>query len=429
MELSRRQLMIRAGLLGAAGLTVGSTAACGSSGGSSSGGGSAKALSLWYWSGGLSPNVVAAAGKQFKSQAKLTASQIGGDFKTKLLTTLNSRHFVPDITGIKGEDMPSMLPHADRFIDLNTLGAKKYASEYLSWKWNSGMTTDGKLIGFPIDIGPTAMFYREDIFAKVGLPTDPAKVSAAVKTWDDYFAVGTEIHRAMPKTFLVNNIGSVFSLATAQITSSFVDKNNGFTGDSDAIRAAWEIAVKPVKLGIDAKINDNSWNSAIGNGTLATETGAAWHAQDIEGAAPQDKGLWRVAANPGGPGNIGGSFLAIPKECADPQLAFQIMTWILSPANAARGFTDEALFPSSPATYTMPALTSGDPYFGGQKTIDIFAASAKGNPFQYQAPASAAVSAPYYDQLTDVENGKNPDTAWASAVSQAKQIFQQQQAT
>src|SRR5262245_60551176 len=129
MELSRRQLMIRAGLLGVAGLATGGAAACGSSGGSS-GGGSAKALSIWYWSGGLSPNVVAAAAKQFKPQATLTASQVGGDFKTKLLTTLNSRRYVPDITGIKGEDMPSMLPHADLFIDLNTLGAKKYASDY-----------------------------------------------------------------------------------------------------------------------------------------------------------------------------------------------------------------------------------------------------------------------------------------------------------
>jgi cellobiose transport system substrate-binding protein len=425
MELSRRQLMIRAGLLGVAGLTAGGTAACGTSSGATS---SAKALSLWYWSGGLSTNVVADAVKRFKPQAKLTPSVIGGDFKQRLLTTLNARHFVPDITGVKGEDMPSMLPHADLFIDLNTLGAKKYAAEYLTWKWNEGTTQDGKLIGFPIDIGPTGLFYREDIFAKVGLPTDPASVSAAVKTWDGYFALGTEIHKAMPKTFLVNNISSVFSIATAQITAGFIDSSGNFTGDSEPIRAAWDTAVKPVKLGIDAKINDNSWNSAIGNGTLATEIGAAWHALDIESAAPQDKGKWRVASNPGGPGDIGGSFLAIPTECADPALAFEIVTWILSPANAARGFTDAALFPSSPATYAMPALTSGDPYFGGQKTIDIFGPSAKGIPNQYQAPADAAVSAPYYDQLTNVENGKSPGAAWADAVSQAKQIFQQQQA-
>jgi cellobiose transport system substrate-binding protein len=406
-------------------VAAGGIAACGSSAGSSSAG-AAKALSLWYWDGGLSKNVVAGAVKRFRPQAALTTSVIGGDFKQRLLTTLNSRHFVPDITGIKGEDMPSMLPHGDLFIDLNTLGAKKYVAEYLTWKWNEGTTKDGKLIGFPIDIGPTGLFYREDIFAKVGLPTDPASVSAAVRTWDEYFALGTEIHKAMPKTFLVNNDGSVFSIATAQIKASFIDTNGNFTGDQEPIRAAWDIAVKPVKLGIDAKINDNSWNSAIGNGTLATEIGAAWHALDIESAAPQDKGKWRVAANPGGPGDIGGSFLAIPTECADPALAFEIVTWILSPANAARGFTDAALFPSSPATYAMPALTGGDPYFGGQRTIGIFGPSAKGIPNQYQAPADSAVSAPYYNELTNVENGKNPDAAWKDAVSQAKQIFQQQ---
>jgi cellobiose transport system substrate-binding protein len=319
-----------------------------------------------------------------------------------------------------------MLPHADMFVDLNTLGAKKLAPQYLTWKWQQGSTPDGKLIGFPIDIGPTGMFYREDIFAKVGLPTDPAAVSAAVKTWDGYYAIGTEIHKAMPKTFLMNNIGSMFSQAWSQIKQSFIDENGNFTGDSEPIRAVWDIAVKPVKLGIDAKINDNSWNSAIGNGTLATELGAAWHALDISSAAPALKGKWRVAANPGGPGNIGGSFLGIPKQSADPELAFSILTWILSPVNAAQGFIDEALFPSSPATYAMPALTSGDPYFGGQKTIDIFGPSAQGNPIKYRAPADAAVSAPYYNELTNVENGKDPDKAWADAVSQAKQIFAQQ---
>jgi cellobiose transport system substrate-binding protein len=416
--------MIRAGLLGAAGLTAGGLAGCGSS--ASGGTGSVKTLNFWYWAGGLSPKVVAAAVTRFKPQAKITPAVIGGDFEQRLLTTLNSRHYVPDITGIKGEDMPSMLPHADRFIDLNTLGAKKLAPQYLTWKWQQGSTPDGKLIGFPIDIGPTGMFYREDIFAKAGLPTDPAAVSAAVKTWDGYYAIGTEIHKAMPKTFLMNNIGSMFYQAWAQIKPSFIDSSGKFTGDSEPIRAAWDIAVKPVKLGIDAKINDNSWNSAIGNGTLAAELGAAWHALDISSAAPALKGKWRVASNPGGPGDIGGSFLAIPKQSADPALAFQIVTWMLDPANQARGFTDDALFPSTPASYTMPALTSGDPYFGGQQTIDIFGPSAKGIPVKYRAPADPAVAAPYYNELTNVENGKSPDKAWADAVSQARQVFAQQ---
>ena len=82
---------------------------------------------------------------------------------------------MPDITGIKGEDIASFLPNADRFLDLNTLGADKIASQYLDWKLKQGQTQDGKLIGFPIDIGPTALFYREDLFAKAGLPSDPPR--------------------------------------------------------------------------------------------------------------------------------------------------------------------------------------------------------------------------------------------------------------
>ncbi|HET9169998.1 MAG TPA: extracellular solute-binding protein [Actinospica sp.] len=427
MDITRRQA-IRSGLLGAAGLAVGGTvAACGGS--SSSGGGSAASMTLWYWSGGLSPNVVSAATAHFKGQTKLSSSVIGGDFKQKLLTTMTSRRYVPDITGIKGEDMPSLLPDADRFVDLNTLGAAKLKSQYLSWKWAMGETTSGKLIGFPIDIGPTALFYREDLFGQAGLPTDPDTVAAQMKTWDEYFAAGVELHKAIPKTYLIDNAGDVFTVVVGQSGQRFIDSGGKFIGDGDHIRQAWQTAVKPITLGIDAKINDNSWNGNISNGTIGSVIGAAWHALDIEQAAPSLKGKWRVAANAGGPADIGGSFLAIPTTCPDPQLAFDIISWILNPANQAAGFTDEALFPSTPATYEMSALTSGDAYFGGQKTIDVFGPAAKAIPNQYTAPADAAVSAPYYNQLINVENGANADSAWNTAVSQAKQIFAQQGAS
>ena len=411
-------------MLGVAGLAVGGTvAACGGSSGS---GGSAASLTLWYWSGGLSPKVVSDAVTHFKSQTKLTASVIGGDFKQKLLTTMTSRRYVPDITGLKGEDIASILPDADRFVDLNTLGAAKLKSQYLTWKWEQGMTADGKLIAFPIDIGPTALYYREDLFGQAGLPTDPDTVAAQMKTWDEYFAAGVELHKALPKTFLIDNAGDVFTAAVGQGGTRFIDQNGKFVGDQDHIRTAWDTAVKPITLGIDAKINDNSWNGNVSNGTIGSVIGAAWHALDIEQAAPKLTGKWRVAAAPSGPADIGGSFLAIPTECADPALAFQILTWLVNPTNQAQGFTDEALFPSTPATYAMSALTSGDPYFGGQKTIDVFGPAAKAIPVQYTAAADSAVSAPYYNQLINVENGKSSDACWTAAVGQAKQIFAQQ---
>ncbi|MBC9724344.1 ABC transporter substrate-binding protein [Streptomyces sp. TRM68367] len=422
MDLSRRGFLQAAALTAAAsGLTV----ACG--GGSGSGGTkNGKNLTLWYWGGALSDKVVAEARTHFSSQVKLTVASIGGDFKQKLTTTLAAGSSVPDITGIKGEDMASFLPNAGRFLDLNDLGFKKISSQYLDWKTKLAQTEDGKQIGFPIDIGPTALFYRADMFAKAGLPTDPAKVAAEARTWENYFALGAELKKAVPGTHLVNNISSVFNIAVGQGTERFIDKDNHFIGDQDHIRAAWSTALRPYTLGIDAKINDNTWNAAIGK-SLSTELGAAWHALDIEQAAPDTKGKWRVCATPGGPANQGGSYLALPKQCRNPEEAFKIISWILSPANDARGFTDAAIFPAAPAAYSMPAMTQPDPFFGGQKVIEVFGPAAKAIPSNYEAPADAAVMAPYFTELSSIEaKGKKPEDAWNDAVSQAKQIARRQ---
>jgi cellobiose transport system substrate-binding protein len=423
VDLSRRRFLQAAVLTAAA---AGATAACGG-GAETSGGKDDKDLTLWYWSGGLSDKVVADARKHFSSDISLKTSMVGGDFKTKLLTGLRAAQSAPDITGIKGEDIASFLPNADRFIDLKTVGADKLVPQYLSWKLKQATSQDGKLIGFPIDIGPCAMYYREDLFAKAGLPTDPAEVSSQLSTWDDYFQAGVELHKALPKTFLINNIGAVFSMIIGQGTQRFIDEDNKFIGDQDHIRAAWTTSVKPYTLGIDAKINDNTWNAAVSGGTLGTALGAAWYALDITNAAPGTKGKWRVASLPSGPSNLGGSFLALPATCGNPEEAFKIISWILSPENQARGFTDAALFPTAPAAYKLPALTGGDPFFGGQKTIEIFGPAAEKIPAVYEAPADAAVSAPFYSELTSVEaKGKDPDTAWKDAVSQAKQIAPRQ---
>ena len=416
MPLTRRRLLQTGLAAAAASLSAG----CGAPANSGSG------LTLWYWGGGLSDKVVADAGRHF-APATLTATQVGTAFKQKLLTTMIAGSYVPDITGIKGEDMPAFLPDADHFVDLNTLGAGRFESQYLPWKWQAGRTPDGRLIGFPIDIGPTGLFYRADLFAKAGLPTDPAAVGALVSTWDGYFEVGVELHKALPQTLLLSKIGDVFTMSVGQLGKRFVDTDNRFIGDQDHIRGAWNRAVKPYTLGIDAGINDSSWNAAIGSGLLGTELGAAWHALDIEQAAPDTKGKWRATSSPGGPANFGGSFLALPSSCRDPELAFRMVTWMLDPANQARNFTDAALFPSTPATYGAPELTAPDPFFGGQRTIDVFGPAAQHVPTAYVAPADAAVAAPYYSELTNVEaGGRSPDEAWRAAVTQAKLVARQQ---
>src|SRR6266545_4119445 len=195
MELSRRRLL-QAGLLGMAGVAVGATGV-GCSSGDKASSEDSKNLSLWYWSGGLSDKVVADVPTKFPD-ITFKATQIGGDFKQKLVTTITSRQFMPDITGLKGEDIAYFMSQQNQFLDLNKLGADALKSQYLEWKWKQGSTPDGKLIGFPIDIGPTALFYRADVYEKAGLPFEPADVAAAMPTWDAYFDAGVKLKKAIP---------------------------------------------------------------------------------------------------------------------------------------------------------------------------------------------------------------------------------------
>lgn len=422
MELSRRRIL-QAGLLGLAGTAVGGAAAA-CSDDAPSGGGDSQDLSLWYWPGGLSGAVLADVPTQFPDLS-FEANEIGGDFKDRLVTTITARQFLPDITGLKGEDIAYFMSQADQFLDLRDLGADDLKSQYLEWKWQQGATPDGKQIGFPIDIGPTGLYYRVDVYEQAGLPTEPADVAAAMSSWDDFFAAGVELRAAVPDAYMVVDASGVFGMAVGQGTQRYLDPAGAFIGDQDHIRAAWELAVRSVELGIDGATTSGGqdFNAAINNGTLPSVLGAAWLALDIKSAAEDTSGLWRVAPTPGGPANIGGSFLAIPASSGNPEQAFEIITWLLNADNQARGFTDSALFPSMPAAYEMDALTGPDEFFGGQATIEVFGPAAESIPVFYESEHDGALQEAYLTELTNIEaSGKDPEAAWADAVAEAQRV-------
>ncbi|WP_035853405.1 ABC transporter substrate-binding protein [Cryptosporangium arvum] len=417
MGLSRRQVLSASLLAPVAALT-----GCGSG---DDGAGKPTGTALWCWPGGLSSAVIADAVKRFAPDTRLTYTEHAGVFRTGLDTALSKADGVPAITGIKGEDLASYLPRADLFVDLLTLGADEIENDYLAWKWQQGRANDGRLVGIPIDIGPTAAFYRADVFGRAGLPTEPADVDAAMRTWTEFRMLGARLRRRLPDTFWIANTMTLFTIAVSQSGTRFVDELNRFVGDGNHIRSAWDIAIGASTDGLCAHVDNDApeWAALAADGSIAVSLGAAWHAQDIEGAAPLTRGKWRVATGPAGDTNIGGSFLGIPASASDPDLSFRIIRWLLNPGNQARAFTDTRLFPSTPATYAMPALTVADPFFGGQRTIDVFSASARHTRRLYEAPADAAIQDVYLGELREVEyRGKAPAIAWRDALRKARRL-------
>ena len=418
MNLSRRHLLAGSfaglGVLGVSALTGCSTSTEPSS---DKGSGDAKKLVLWIWPEGFDKQTLAAVSKAHSSYS-VRQDIIGGDFKQKLTTTFTAGSGLPDITGVKGEDIAFFRDHAKYFVDLNTLGAKDLKPTFLDWKWDQASTTDGKQLGIPSDIGPTALFYRADIFEQAKLPADPDKLAAQITSWDAYIELGTKLRAAKDKTYLVRNSAGLFDTIWPQSGKGFIDEKKTFIGDQDHVRKAWDITVKAFEAGIIAGIQSE--------GRLPADFGASWHLADLMVDAPETKGKWRVCAHPGPAINQGGSFLSIPAGASDPKASFEAIRELLSVESQVREYVHNGNFPVSPKAYDDPKVSGPVEFLGGQHAAKVFGKAAESVRPIYEDSHSDAVSAPFRAQLEQVESShKNPETAWNDAVSEAKRIAKQ----
>lgn len=381
---------------------------------------------LLYWSGGLSSDVLDRARTRFTDRTELAPVQIEGAYRDQLLEILSTGRDLPGIVGIKGEEIAALVPRADLFADLHTLGVDELMSQYVPWKWQQAASPDNRQIGFPIDIGPTATFYRADLFAEAGLPSEPGAMAGAVRTWADYISNGAKLVKALPSVKLVRNSSELYTIMLWQGTQRYIDETNHYIGGEAHIKRAWDLSLRLIREDLIAGISGNdgeTWAKALVEGTVATALGASWLGYDLKSMAPDTAGKWRVAAGPAIGANYGGSFLAIPEGSTDRELSFEIIKWILTPDNQAVAFTEATLFPSATAAFDMPALAEPDPFFGGQKTITVFAESARRAHRVYEAPADSRIHDAFVAHLATIELGTSTETrAWTDAVAEGREI-------
>jgi cellobiose transport system substrate-binding protein len=417
MQLSRRALL---GALGALGVAVspGVLGACGAQTNFTD------RLTLWMWLNSCSPDLLAsiANGIPGTNGVKFRPDVIGGDFKSKLLTTLAGRSHVPDLTFINA-DIATYFPNANQFVDLYTMGARKHQKEFLPFKWNFGVTPGGQMIGYPMDTGPTALFYRRDIFDKAGLPTEPHAVAAAVPTWDKYLELGQELRKVGKGIAITPTISALYTQVMAQSAKQYVTPDGQPIYAQDHVRRAWDLAVKAHQM----KVSNNAQQStdqtaALSNGKTAAQVNAVWWVvAGPEQLAPNTKGNWQVCPAPGGAGNYGGSFVSITKYCKNPEAAWKFIEWLENEKNEVRNLSEMFLFPSRYDALASDAISKPYKFFGGQPILEQFAAAAKKVPLIYYSPYDSIISTPINDELTNVEaTGKNPDRAWKDAMSQIK---------
>lgn len=406
-----RKHMGRIGAPVAALVTVVGLAGCSSGG---SGSGSAHALTIWYRPGSVPASAVKGVQQQFP-QVQLKLVQVP-DLETKLKVALQTGKGAPDIAVI-GNDIASYASIESRFADLKTLGADP-TKDYVAWKWANGTTPDGRIIGLPVDTGPQGLFYRTDLFAKAGLPTDPAQVAALVNTWDGYRSLAEKATKAGFSA--CDDASQVYNLHLEQKGQGYFDTSGTYIGDNDYSHQAFDYSAALLKDGLCAKVTPYStdFSSALAQNKLGAFVGPVYEGPLIASAG-SPSGVWRVAEPPGGPGSAGGSFLSIMSSAKDQKDAYAVISWMMNSANQASGYAQDGLFPSATGAFTSPEMTAPQPYYGGQAVGALFAKVVQASPTVHVAPLSSAAESAIANALTQVEQGQAaPADAWSAAQSQ-----------
>jgi len=383
-------------------------------------------LQMWFWQGATFEKIIPEFNRTHPNIEIVPQIYKWEDAHKKLLTAMSAGSGAPDIAMIDISQLDQFLKYPDKFYDLNEFGAKDMAKDYLEWKWKQA-STGTKQLGLPTDIGPMVLYYRQDLFQQAGLPSEPNDVSAKIKNWDDFLAAGKTLKEKTGANILSNPY-ELYGAIRDQGDNLYFDKDENLIMDSNPqIKKALEYYKKAREMGIagtyDQKNALQEYSAALNSGKIATYISAAWGRGHVETRAPDTKGKWRAAKIPEGTGNMGGSFLLIPKESKYSKEAYTAISWLVSPPQQLEVFKLSGNFPSTPSVYGDKAFTeTGYEFWGNQKLGVLFSEVAKDVKVQRKGPYYQTVEDIISDgmQAVSVDKSKDPDKEFWALVEKAK---------
>lgn len=350
-----------------------------------------------------------------------------GKYNTQLTQRIAAGSGAGDVVAIEEGQVISFLEGADKFVNFQEHGSEDNKDQWLPWKYQQATTGDGSTtIGLGTDVGGMAMCYRRDLFEKAGLPADRDEVGALWPTWDEFIEVGKRFESGIDddKVHFLDSVTNTYNPILMQNDAGYTyfDRDGTFVlEENPAVKTAWDEAVAMIDAGLSAELKSfsNEWNAGFKNGAFATVACPAWmtgYIKDQAGASGE--GNWDIATVPGGGGNWGGSFLAVPKQSKKQDLAIELVEFLTSADGQMSAFEEVGNLPSNPALYTDPKLLDfTNAYFNDAPTGQIFAAGASSLKPVFLGAKNVPVRDAVENALRSVESGqRSAADGWEAAV-------------
>jgi cellobiose transport system substrate-binding protein len=353
-----------------------------------------------------------------------------GKYNTKLSQQIAANAAAGDVVAIEEGQTVNFLQTADKFVNLQEHGFADVEGDYLPYVANAATTADGAAtIGLGTDVGGLAMCYRRDLFEQAGLPTDREEVAKLWPTWEEFIATGERFQDAIgdDKIHFIDAATNTYNSILMQGGDvTYFDRDDELVVETNpAVKNAWDLANDMVAADLSAKLVafSDEWNAGFKNGSFATVACPAWMTGYIKGQAGDDfAGKWDIATVPGGSGNWGGSWLAVPTSSKHQAEAIELIKYLSGPDGQMGAFEAEGRLPSLTALYEDPALKdASNPYFNDAPVGQLFVAGAKNLQPVYLGAKNVPVRDAVENVLRSVENGqRSADDGWSEAVKAAE---------
>ncbi|MDR0468804.1 MAG: extracellular solute-binding protein [Peptococcaceae bacterium] len=338
-----------------------------------------------------------------------------GDWHPQLQAMLISGHGAPDVCLIEEARVGVFKDHG-LLVNLydEPYNARKYRDDFVDYKWNSAVSADGKaLAGLIWDIGPCTFFYNASIFEAAGLPVQPADVEEYLSTWEGFFDACEKVHALSDDTWLIGSAADVFQWLWLGRDYYLFDPNSGPILNFEQKPRFDEFLENSMKIrdmGWDANtrlwIDDESY-TYYDTAQIAGIASGAWMGGFFKSwMAVNQAGNFRVCRLPLGlpSTNSGGSYMCIPEQSRNKEAAWKFIEFVLATAEAQnKMFEAVDYFPAYKPAWNDRIYEEGDPFFGGQKTRELWAQiAAEVTPPPFPTPMDSSVE---WDIVTFFNDG------------------------